>query len=107
MLEDCVDQLHADFTEQSRAMVDLEEAITSHEAEVASQTELASKGKGNATAHKETTAKLASHRSDRVKLHMSIAATSDKLDESQQQLADRQAQLNTKHAPDGTSSRKK
>ena len=94
-LEDRIDKLHADFSAQSKAQVDLEDTIRDLEHEVACQGDLASKAKGGEKSkhkqiHLETTRKLQESRSQLEQLRLKKGKTSDWLEEAQTDLSKKQ-----------------
>ena len=93
-LEDSLDQLNADFAQQSHAIMNLQEEIAQQEKEMATQMELANQGNASAKqSQKETVNKLNALKSQLTNLTMKKSATSDRLEECQKELETTQGEL--------------
>ena len=99
-MEDRVDKLNADFSDQSKQAIDIQEEISSLETDVAKTTKLTNESsgaerQGHVTSLKEATEKLKTLRNDLITVNTQKSTTSEMLEKCQNELFEKQSQLNS------------
>ena len=103
-LEERLDQLHADFSQQSMAAMELKDKIHDLEQEVSKQTELANQGQAKEDTVKESVSKLNALRAQLAALEIKKSGTGDSVEECQQELNKKRGAVSATPTPSDAAS---